>query len=81
MIDLTHDLPVVRQCNILCLDRSAAFYSSQPTSTEYLVLIHRIDELHLEHPFAGSRIQAPDRMLRDLLQLEGHQIGACISAH
>ncbi len=31
--------------------------------------MRRIDELHLEHPFAGAR------MLRDLLRLTGHQIG------
>ena len=31
--------------------------------------MRRIDELHLEHPFAGSRT------LRDLLRLEGHRIG------
>lgn len=31
--------------------------------------MRRIDELHLEHPFAGAR------MLRDLLRLEGFQVG------
>ena len=31
--------------------------------------MRRIDELHLEHPFAGAR------MLRDVLKLEGHEIG------
>lgn len=31
--------------------------------------MRRIDKLHLEHPFAGSR------MLRDLLRLEGWLIG------
>src|SRR5438132_12628495 len=31
--------------------------------------MRRIDELHLEHPFAGAR------MLRDLLRREGHRIG------
>jgi putative transposase len=34
-----------------------------------LLLMRRMDELHLEHPFAGSR------MLRDLLNQQGHQIG------
>ena len=69
MIDRTHELPVVRQCQILGLARSTAYYVPQPTSPEDLVLMRRIDELHLEHPFAGSR------MLRDMLRLEGHQIG------
>ncbi|HEU4855504.1 MAG TPA: hypothetical protein VFS89_09520 [Nitrosospira sp.] len=31
--------------------------------------MRQIDELHLEHPFAGSR------MLRDMLWREDHQIG------
>lgn len=31
--------------------------------------MRRIDELHLEYPFAGAR------MLRDLLKLEGIEIG------
>ena len=69
MIDRTHDLPVTRQCQILKLARSTAYYTPQPTSDSDLLLMRRIDELHLEHPFAGSR------MLRDMLKLEGHQIG------
>ena len=69
MIDRTHDLAVVRQCQLLALARSTAYYMPEPTSSEDLTLMRRIDELHLEHPFAGSR------MLRDMLKLEGHQIG------
>ena len=69
MIDRTHDLPVVRQCQLLALARSTAYYVAEPTSPEDLALMRRIDELHLEHPFAGSR------MLRDMLKLEGHRIG------
>ena len=69
MIDRTHELPVVRQCQILRLARSTVYYIPKPTSPEELALMHRIDELHLEHPFAGSR------MLRDMLRLEGHLIG------
>ncbi len=69
MIDRTHDLPVVRQCQILNLARSTAYYTPQPTSDGDLQLMRRIDELHLEYPFAGSR------MLRDMLRREGQQIG------
>jgi putative transposase len=69
MIDRTHNLPVVQQCRILQLARSTAYYTPQPTSMEDLALMRRIDELHLEHPFAGSR------MLRDMLRLEGQNIG------
>ncbi len=69
MIDRTHALPVVRQCQLLALARSTAYYTAEPTSPEDLGLMRRIDELHLEHPFAGSR------MLRDMLKLEGYPIG------
>ena len=69
MIDRTHDLPVTRQCKILSLARSTAYYEPVPTSAEDLALMRRIDELHLEHPFAGSR------MLRDLLRSEGYRVG------
>jgi len=69
MIDRTHELPVVRQCQILRLARSTVYYIPKPTSPEDLALMRRIDELHLEYPFAGSR------MLRDMLRLEGPLIG------
>jgi putative transposase len=69
MIDRTHELPVSRQCQILSLARSTAYYRPQETSETDLALMRRIDELHLEYPFAGSR------MLRDMLKHEGHQIG------
>jgi len=68
MIDRNHELPVVRQCEVLALARSSVYYTEKPTSPDDLALMRRIDELHLEHPFAGSR------MLRDLLRNEGHRI-------
>lgn len=69
MIDRAHDLPVARQCQILWLARSTAYHRPQDISQADLALMRRIDELHLEHPFAGSR------MLRDILRREDHQIG------
>ncbi len=69
MIDRTHDLPVTRQCQILNLARSTAYYEPAPISLEDQALMRRIDELHLESPFAGGR------MLRDVLRKEGHVIG------
>jgi putative transposase len=69
MIDRTHDLPVARQCRILSLARSTAYYRPQEASEADLALMRRIDELHVEYPFAGSR------MLRDMLKREGHPIG------
>jgi putative transposase len=69
MIDRSHELPVSRQCQILSLARSTAYCRPQEASEAELTLMRRIDELHLEYPFAGSR------MLRDMLKREGHRIG------
>ena len=69
MIDPTHILPVVRQCQLLRLSRSTAYYQPRPVSDTVLALMRRIDELHLQYPFAGAR------MLRDLLRQEGQTIG------
>ena len=69
MIDATHPLPIARQAQLLELSRSSVYYQPQPTSDADLALMRRIDELHLEHPFAGSR------MLRDLLRREGFEVG------
>jgi len=69
MIDRSHALPATRQCQILSLARSTAYYRPQQASETDLALMRRIDELHLEYPFAGSR------MLRDMLRQDGHAIG------
>ncbi len=69
MIDRTHDLPVVRQVQLLDLSRSSVYYLPQPTPDNDLRLMRRIDELHLESPFAGAR------MLRDMLRLEKIEVG------
>ena len=69
MIDPTHALPIVRQAQLLDVSRSSVYYQPQPTTDTDLELMRRIDELHLEHPFAGSR------MLRDLLCREGFAVG------
>ena len=69
MINRTHTLSIVRQCQLLELSRSTAYYQPTPVSAADLVLMRRIDELHLDHPFAGAR------MLRDLLRRDGHAIG------
>lgn len=69
MIDRSHALPVTRQCQILSLAWSTAYYRAQQVSETNLGLMRKIDELHLEYPFAGSR------MLRDVLRQDGHAIG------
>jgi putative transposase len=69
MIDRTHELPVTRQAQVLKLSRSSVYYRPQPVSVADLAIMRRIDQLHLDYPFAGSR------MLRDLLRGEGVAIG------
>jgi putative transposase len=69
MIDRTPALPVVRQGQLLKLARSTTYDQPTPVSEAELALMRRIDALHLAHPFAGAR------MLRDLLQRDGHAIG------
>ena len=69
MIDREHELPLVRQAVLVGLSRGAIYYEPRPLPERDLQLMRRMDELHLEHPFAGSR------MLRDLLNVEGHGVG------
>ena len=60
MIDRTHTLPVKRQAELVGISRGTVYYHPEPVSALDQRLMRRIDELHLELPFAGSR------MLRDL---------------
>jgi putative transposase len=69
MIDRGHELALTRQAKLLKLSRSSVYYRPRPVSPADLAIMRRIDELHLEYPFAGSR------MLRDLLRGEGIQTG------
>jgi putative transposase len=69
MIDRDHDLPVCRQATALGVSRGAVYYKPRPMSAADLKIMRRLDELHLDYPFAGSR------MLRDFLNREGVSIG------
>ena len=69
MIDRGHDLPLTQQADALNISRGIIYYVPEPTSAVDLILMRKIDELHLEVPFAGSR------MLRDLLASNGSKIG------
>jgi putative transposase len=69
MIDRDHELALTRQAKILKLSRSGLYYRPRPVPPADLVIMRRIDELHLDYPFAGSR------MLRDLLRAEDVAIG------
>ena len=69
MIDRTHALPVTKQAKALGISRGSVYYLPRPVSPSGLAIMRRMDELHLDFPFAGSR------MLRDLLGKEGIQVG------
>ena len=69
MIDRNHDLSIVRQAKVLNLARSTVYYKPRPVSAEDLALMRRLDELHLDYPFAGAR------MLRSLLRRAGLFVG------
>jgi putative transposase len=56
MITPSHDLPVTRQARVLGISRGAFYYKAQPAPPRDLAIMRRIDELHLERPFAGSRM-------------------------
>ena len=69
MIDRDHKLSVSRQAGLLGISRGSVYYQPRPVSSADLALMRRIDELHLDYPFAGSR------MLKGLLRQEGLRVG------
>jgi putative transposase len=68
MIDRNHELPVKRQAELLGISRGSVYYLPKPLSEADLALMRMIDQLHLEHPFAGAR------MLRDMLKARGFKV-------
>jgi len=69
MIDRKHELSATRQAKALGISRGSIYYLPRPVSAADLALMRRVDELHLDYPFAGSR------MLQGLLRGEGHKVG------
>ncbi len=71
MIKPEHQLSISRQAELLEISRSTIYYRPRPISDADLMLMRRIDELHLNYPLAGSR------MLRDMLRQQGLEVGRC----
>ena len=69
MIDREHDLPITRQAELVRISRGSVYYLPRPVPASDLTVMRRLDRLHLEFPFAGSR------MLQGLLVAEGCKIG------
>src|SRR6266850_1358909 len=69
MIDRGHELSVTKQAEVVGIARSTVYYLPRAVLAADLELMRRIDELHLEFPFAGAR------MLRRLLAADGSKVG------
>ena len=69
MTDRAHRLSLTRQAELLGISRDSLYYVPRPTSEDDLGLMRRIDELHMDYRFAGSR------MLNGLLGQEGFTAG------
>ena len=69
MIDRESELSITRQAKLLDISRGTVYYLPRPVSLADLALMHKLDELHLEHPFMGAR------MLRDQLARQGIRAG------
>jgi hypothetical protein len=54
MIKPTAKLNVGRQAKVLRINRGSVYYKPQPVAGADLKLMHRIDKLHMEFPFAGT---------------------------
>src|SRR5260221_4190023 len=69
MIEPAHDLAITKQAKALNVSRGSVYYLPRAVPEADLAIMRRLDRLHLEFPFAGSR------MLRGLLAAEGCKIG------
>src|SRR5258708_4224089 len=69
MIDREHELPITRQAEALNISRGSVYYLPRAVPEADLAIMRQLDQLHLEFPFAGSR------MLRGLLAAKGYKIG------
>jgi len=69
MIDREHDLPLAKQAKTLNISRRSLYHVPELVRSADLALMRQMDKLHLEFPFAGSR------MLRDLLAADGSKVG------
>ena len=66
LIDDSLQISVSKQAKLLKVSRGCYYYRPKPVSSSDLKLMRCIDELHMQYPFAGSR------MMRDLLNRQGH---------
>ena len=51
MVNAEAQISIRRQCELLRVSRSGLYYEPVPDSAEDLVLMRRLDELHMKWPF------------------------------
>lgn len=56
LVESKQGLSMRRQCELLRVNRSSLYYKAVEPEAEELELMRRMDKLHLEHPFFGSRM-------------------------
>lgn len=70
MIDKNNkQLSLTKQCHLVSLSKSVIYYQAKPESEQNVVLMNRMDQLHLEKPCYGAL-----RMLA-VLKRESHTVG------
>jgi putative transposase len=69
MIIREHSLPLTTQCRILNLSRSGIYYVPMLVSDKDRELMRLVDEIHLNHPYLGTR------GIRNELWNKGHKVG------
>jgi putative transposase len=69
MIMREHELSITKQAKALRISRGSVYYLPRPVSATDLEIMRLLDRLHLNFPFAGSR------MLQGLLAAEGCKVG------
>ena len=61
MIDRSHDLPIIKQVEVLRISRSSVYYLPRPVSSADLEIMRQLDRLHLEYRFACAGRPARSR--------------------
>ncbi|CAM2157646.1 hypothetical protein ABLT15_34660 [Paraburkholderia tropica] len=54
MIDRKHTLPLSQEIWLVGMARSSVYYPAQAVNEVDQLLKRRVDELHMEFPFAGA---------------------------
>jgi putative transposase len=63
-----HPLPVKKRCELLAIPRSSAYYRPAAEPSRDDIVMRAMDEIHLRHPFYGSR------RIADELAEDGHLV-------